>query len=220
MPREEDQKLLAELMFVSEQMKNQIKELQALDGIAARAAALNEVDTEKILENLNRVSLTRISHEIIKNLKEELQKSRNEIITAAAGAEAAAKELSKQSENLRLASDSFLNLDNMSDDLNTLVSNVKNWKTKTIYGATALGLFFGLLSGVLVSNIGTLLSNSPTPQIIQNAELLTPKFGKIAVLPDEKNKNKFYLAFGAKELTQVEFLEENGVKYIVLHSQK
>lgn len=217
MSREEDKELLSNLIFANKKFAENLEELKKLDGMAARAAALNEVDTEKILENLNRVSLTRISHEIIKKLKEELEQSREQIITSAAGAEAAAKELSKQSENLRVASDSFMNLDNMADDLNNLVKNVQKWKTKTIYGAVGLSLFFGLFSGVFVSNISSIFAE----QAIRNAEILTPKFGAISTLQNKTDPNIYYFAFDGKKIKpQIETFEKDGVRYILFEGQK
>lgn len=218
MSREEDRKLLAELMFVGEQFKSNLAELKKLDGLAARAAALNEVDTEKIMQRLDNVSFTQISRKIVDTIRAELEQSRREILTAANEAAAAAKDLSQKSELLKESSDSLMQIDNMADNLQEVAKDIKNWRVKNIYAAIALSLFFGLASGAIVSNIGSLFTPSQT---IQNAELLTKKFGKIAVLPHDSDPKTFYFAFGSKELSpEVQTLEQDGVRYIMFQSQK
>jgi hypothetical protein len=215
--REEDRKLLVELMFVGEQLKGNLSELQKLDGIAARAAALNEIDTQKIMDRLNSVSFTQIERKIVDTIREDLSKTRDEILTAAGEAEAAAKELTQKTELLKESSDSMLQIDNMADNLEEVSKNIKSWRIKNMYAAIGLSLFFGISATAIVSNIGSLFTSTES---IQNAQILTPKFGKIAVLPHKTDPSIFYLAFGSKELTRVETMEENEIKYIVIHSQK
>lgn len=218
MSRDEDKKLLAELMFVSEKIQKQIEELQSLDGIAARAAALNEIDTEKIMDRLNSVSFTQIERKIVDTIREDLKQTRTEILTAAAAAEAAARELSQKTELFKESSDSLMQIDNMSEVLEETSKDIKNWRIKNMYAAIALSLFFGTAAGTIVSNIGSLFTSS---QPIENAQILTPKFGKIGVLPHKSDPNMFYMAFDSQKLKpEVESFEQNGVRYILFQSQK
>lgn len=221
MSREEDKELLSNLIFANKKFAENLEELKKLDGLAARAAALNEVDTQKILESLDKVGFTQISRKIVDTIREQLEASRVEIAASSQKAEAAAKDLSQKTELLKESSDSLLQIDNMASDLDDLVKSVKNWKMKNIYAAIGLSLFFGIASGSIASYFILNLSNSNEAQTIQNAELLTPKFGKIAVLPHDTNPNIFYFAFGAKELKkEVQTLEKDGVRYIMFQSQK
>lgn len=215
--REEDRKLLVEFMFVGEQLKGNLAELQKLDGIAARAAALNEIDTQKIMEKLNDVSFTQISRKIVDTIREDLKQTRTEILTAAGEAGAAAKELAQKTELLKESSDSMLQIDNMADNLEEVSKYIKSWRIKNMYAAIGLSLFFGLAAGAIVSNIGSLFTPS---QAIQNAEILAP-FGKISAIQNGKDPNMYYFAFDAKKLKpEVESFEQNGVRYILFQSKK
>lgn len=218
--REEDRKLLVELMFVGEQLKGNIVELRKLDGIAQRAKALNEIDTEKIMDRLNSVSFTQIERKIVDTIREDLKQTRTEILSAADEAAAAAKDLSQKTELLKESSDSLLQIDNMASDLDDLVKSVKNWKMRNIYAAISLSLFFGIASGSIASYFILNLSNSEV-QAIENAQILTPKFGKIGVLPHKSDPNMFYMAFDSQKLKpEVESFEQYGVRYIMFKSQK
>ncbi len=208
--------IVSSLTAVEMQLQNNVLELKKLDNISARAKAINEVDTDKILSQFEKINFDQITHKIVDTLQKQLESQRVQISKSSSSVELASAELTKKSENLILVADGFKNLDNMADDLSEFIASVKKWRNKNMFIAIGLSLFFGLFSGVFVSNFETFFKEEP----IQNGHLLTPKFGKIAVLPDDKNKDKFYLAFGAKELTQVEILEENAVKYIVIHAQK
>jgi hypothetical protein len=219
MSREEDKKLLAELMFVGEQLQGNIAELKKLDGLAARAGALNEIDTQKIMDRLNSVSFTQIERKIVDTIREDLSRTRSEILASASAAADAAKELSKKTELLKESSDSLLQIDNMASDLDTLVKSVKNWKTKTIYGAIGLSLFFGISSGAIVSNMGTIFAPTP-PESIENAQILSSKFGKIVALQDQQSPKMYYIAIPShSKIKDVVSFVDNNTRYIRIESK-
>lgn len=209
--------VVAALTAAEMQMQNNLNELKTLDGLAQKAEALSKIDTESILAKMDGLNYTQIARKITGDIREELQKTRLEILKSADEAAAAAKDLATKTELLKESSDSLMQIENMNDTLKEVANSIKNWRIKNMYAAIGLSLFFGIVAGTIVSNIGALFTPSQT---IQNAELLTPKFGKIAVLPHDSDPNTFYIAFGAKELNNVETLEQDGVKYIVIHSQK
>lgn len=218
--REEDKELLSNLIFANKKFAENLEELKKLDGLTARAAALNEIDTHKILEKLNDVSFTQISRKIVDTIREDLAKTRTEILTAADGAAAAAKELSQKTELLKESSDSLLQIDNMADSLEEVSKNIKTWRIKNVYAAIGLSLFFGLAAGAIVSNVGSLFTNTP-PQAIQGGQILTPVFGSVGVLPHKTDPNIFYFAFDAQKIKpEIESFEQNGVRYILFQSQK
>ncbi len=220
MTREEDRELLSNLIFANKKFAENLEELKKLDGISARAAALNEIDTHKILEKLNDVSFTQIARKITGDIREELQKTRLEILKSADEAAAAAKDLAAKTKQLKESSDSLMQIDNMADNLEEVSKNIKSWRIKNMYAAIGLSLFFGLAAGAIVSNIGSLFTPSPS-QAIQNADILTPKFGKIGVLPHKTDPNMFYMAFDSQKLKpEVESFEQNGVRYILFQSQQ
>lgn len=213
--------VVAALTAIEMQLQSNVGELKKLDGIAARANELAKIDTPAILNQLNQLSFTQISRKIVDSIREQLESSRAEMAQSTQKVEAAAKDLSQKTELLKESSDSLLEINNMSDSLNQIENSIKNWRIKTTYAAIAFSIFGGLVSGVVVSNIGSLFNSFTQTQTIQNAELLTPKFGKIAVLPHDTNPNVFYFAFGAKELKkEVQTIEKDGVRYIMFQSQK
>lgn len=149
MSREEDKKLLAELMFVGEQLKGNIIELQKLDGIAQRAKALNELDAQVIAQKLKDMSLTHVARLITDRLNEQFESQKKEIYASSAAAEAAAKDLSAKADNLRIVADGFNNLDNMSQELDEFVQKFKKMSVKNLYlgviAATVTGIFTGAI---------------------------------------------------------------------------
>lgn len=200
------------------QLQNNLVELKKLDGIAQKAEVLSQISTESILSKMDGLNYTQIARKITGDIREELQKTRLEILKSADEATAAAKDLAAKTELLKESSDSLLQIDNMAENLEEVAKDIKKWRIKSMYAAIALSLFFGIAAGTIASNIGSLFIPSQT---IQNADILTPKFGKIAVLSHDTNPNVFYFAFGAKELKkEVQTLEKDGVRYIMIQSQK
>lgn len=213
--------VVAALTAAEMQLQTNIVELKKLDGIAARANELAKIDTPAILSQLNQLSFTQISRKIVDSIREQLEQSRAEMAQSTQKVEAAAKDLAAKTQLLKESSDSLLQIDNMAEDLDDLVKSVKNWRIKSMYAAIGLSLFFGIASGSIASYFIQNFSNSNEAQAIQNAELLTPRFGKIAVLPHDTDPKIFYFAFGSKELKpEVQTLEKNGVRYIMFQSQK
>lgn len=211
MSREEDKELLSNLIFANKKFSENLAELKSLDGIAKRAEILTSINTETILAKMDGLNYTQIARKITSDIREELQKTRLDLIKSSEGASEAAKELSQKTQLLKESSDSLLQIDNMSDSLEELVKSVKQWKMRNIYAAISLSLLFGIASGSIVTTIITPTVSNDN-KIIKNAELLAP-FGEVAVLQNDKNKNIYYFAFAGK-IKKVESIEQNGVFYI------
>lgn len=216
MTREEDRELLSNLIFANKKFAENLDELKKLDSLAARAAALNEIDTHKILEKLNDVSFTQISRKIVDTIREDLKQQRSEILTAADGAAAAAKDLAAKTVLLKESSDSMLQIDNMSDSLSEVSKDIKSWRLRNIYAAIIVSLFFGLASGTIVSNISTLMS----PESIHDAQILTSRFGEIGAVQDNKTPKLYYIVIpDGKKVKEVVSFDEDGKRYIRIESK-
>jgi hypothetical protein len=216
MTREEDRELLSNLIFANKKFAENLDELKKLDALAARAAALNEIDTHKILEKLNDVSFTQISRKIVDTIREDLKQQRSEILTAADGAAAAAKDLAAKTVLLKESSDSMLQIDNMAENLEEVAKDIKNWRNKSMFIAIGLSLFFGIASGTIASNISVLMS----PESIQNAQILKSKFGKIAALRDEQNPKLYYLVIPEHhKIKEVVSFVDNDMRYIKIEAK-
>lgn len=216
MTREEDKELLSNLIFANKKFAENLEELRKLDGIATRAKALNELDTQAIAQKLQDMSLTHVSKLIVTKLNEQFESQKTELLKSSAVAEQAAIDLSKKAENLRVVADGFQNLDNMSDSLSEVSKDIKNWRIKNMYAAIGLSLFFGLVGGTIVSNIGSLFRT----EIVENTQILEP-FGKIAAIQNAKDPNMFYFAFDTKKIKpEVESFEQNGVRYILFEVKR
>lgn len=200
------------------QLQNNLVELKKLDGIAKKAEILSEISTESILSKMDGLNYTQIARKITGDIREELQKTRLEILKSADEAAGAAKDLAAKTELLKESSDSLMQIDNMSENLEEVAKAIKKWRIKNMYAAIALSLFFGISAGAIVSNVGSLFTSS---QPIENAQILTQKFGKIGVLPHKTDPNMFYMAFDSQKIKpDVESFEQNGVHYILFQAQK
>lgn len=193
------------------QLQNNIAELRKLDNLAARAKAIESLDTQKITEQIEKLGFTQIARKITDGLKTELEAQKKEIYTSSSTLETAAKDLNKKAEQLRVVADGFKNLDNMQDDLADFTKSVKNWRIKNMYAAIGLSLFFGLSGGTIVSNINTMLS----PESIQNAKILTSKFGEIGAIRDNRDPKWYYLVIpDGQKVKEVVSFTEDGKRYI------
>ncbi len=150
MTREEDRELLSNLIFANKKFAENLEELKKLDGIAKKAEVINDID-EKIISQLEKVNMIRISHEITKSLKEELEKQRSQIAQSATAAEDAAKDLSKKAENLTVVADGFNNLDNMSQDLDEFVKKFKKMSSKSLFLGITVATVVGIFAGGVLS---------------------------------------------------------------------
>lgn len=208
--------VVAALTAAEMQMLNTLIELRKLDNLASRAKILSELDTSKILEQLEKVGFTQIARKITDNLKSELEAQKKEIYTSSSALETAAKDLNKKAENLTIVADGFKNLDNMADDLQDFAKSVKKWRNKNMFIAIGLSLFFGVVSGAIVSNINTIMS----PESIQNAQILKSKFGEIVALRDEQNTKLYYLAIPEHQKIKevVSFIQDN-TRYIKIEAK-
>lgn len=208
--------VVAALTAAEMQLQNNLTELKKLDGIASRAKILAELDTQKILEQLEKVGFTQIARKITDGLKAELEAQKKEIYTSSSALESAAKDISTKAENLRIVADGFKNLDNMADDLQEFTKSVKNWRNKSMFIAIGLSLFFGVVSGAIVSNINTIMS----PESIQNAQILKSKFGEIVALRDEQNQKLYYLAIPEhQKIKEVISFVQDDVRYIKIEAK-
>jgi len=208
--------VVAALTAAEMQLQNNLTELKKLDGIASRAKILAELDTQKILEQLEKVGFTQIARKITDGLKAELEAQKKEIYTSSSALESAAKDLNKKAENLIIVADGFKNLDNMADDLQEFTKSVKNWRNKSMFIAIGLSLFFGIASGTIVSNINTIMS----PESIQNAQILKSKFGEIVALRDDQNPKLYYLAIPEhKKIKEVVSFVQDNTRYIKIEAK-
>ncbi|MDD3855999.1 hypothetical protein [Sulfurimonas sp.] len=198
------------------QLQNNLGELKKLDNLASRAKILSELDTSKILEQLEKVGFTQIARKITDNLKSELETQKKEIYTSSSALETATKDLNKKAENLIIVADGFKNLDNMADDLQDFTKSVNRWRNKSMFIALGLSLFFGLSSGVFVSNINSIFA----AESIQNAQILKSKFGEIVALQDEQNPKLYYLAIPEHQKIKevVSFVQDN-TRYIKIEAK-
>lgn len=208
--------VVAALTAAEMQLQNNIVELKKLDGIAARAKAIESLDTQKITEQIEKLGFTQIARKITDGLKAELEAQKKEIYTSSSALETAAKYLNQKAENLRVVADGFKNLDNMQDDLQDFTKSVKNWRNKSMFIAIGLSLFFGVVSGAIVSNINTIMS----PESIQNAQILKSKFGEIVALRDEQNPKLYYLAIPEhKKIKEVVSFVQDETRYIKIEAK-
>lgn len=208
--------VVAALTAAEMQLQNNIVELKKLDNLAARAKAIESLDTQKITEQIEKLGFTQIARKITDGIKSELETQKKEIYTSSAAIEAAAKDLNKKAEELRVVADGFRNLDNMADDLSDFTKSVKNWRNKSMFIAIGLSLFFGLVSGTIVSNINTIMS----PESIQNAQILKSKFGEIVALRDEQNPKLYYLAIPEhKKIREISSFVQDDVRYIKIEAK-
>lgn len=208
--------VVAALTAAEMQLQNNIVELKKLDGLAAKAKAIESLDTKKITEQIEKLGFTQIAKKITDGLKSELEAQKKEIYTSSATIETAAKNLSEKAENLRVVADGFKNLDNMADDLADFTKSVKNWRNKSMFISIGLSLFFGLVSGTIVSNINTIMS----PESIQNAQILKSKFGEIVALHDKQNPKLYYIAIPEhKKIKEVTSFVQGDVRYIKIESK-
>lgn len=198
------------------QLQNNISELKKLDNLAVRLKSIESLDTHVIAEKLKDMSLTHVSKLIVSKMTEDIDTLKKEIYASSAAAEAAAKDLNKKAENLRVVADGFNNLDNMSQDLQDFTNSVKKWRNKSMFIAIGLSLFFGLTSGAIVSNISVLMSS----ESIENAKILTEKFGEIGALHDTRDPKLYYFVIpdGAKVKEVVSFTED-GKRYIRIEAK-
>lgn len=208
--------VVAALTAAEMQLQNNIAELKKLDNLAARAKAIESLDTQKITEQIEKLGFTQIARKITDGLKTELEAQKKEIYTSSSTLETAAKDLNKEAEELRIVADGFKNLDNMADNLQEFTKSVKNWRNKSMFIAIGLSLFFGLASGTIVSNINTIMS----PESIQNAQILKSKFGEIVALRDEQNPKLYYLAIPEHQKIKevVSFVQDN-TRYIKIEAK-
>lgn len=151
MSREEDKELLSNLIFANKKFAENLEELKKLDGIASRAKAINDVDTSKILEQLDLVSFTQISRKIVDKLNEQLESQNKEVYKSAAAAQEAAKTLTSKAENLAVVADGFNNLDNMSQDLDAFTKKFKQMSVKSLYLGVIVATVVGIFAGGVLS---------------------------------------------------------------------
>ena len=208
--------VVAALTAAEMQLQNNIVELKKLDNLAARAKAIESLDTQKIIEQIEKLGFTQIARKITDSLKSELETQKKEIYTSSSALETATKDLNKKAENLIIVADGFKNLDNMADDLQDFTKSVKKWRNKNMFIAIALSLFFGLSSGVFVSNINSIFA----AESIQNAQILKSKFGEIVALRDEQNPKLYYLAIPEHQKIKevVSFVQDN-TRYIKIEAK-
>lgn len=133
------------------QLQNNLGELKKLDNLASRAKILSELDTSKILEQLEKVGFTQIARKITDSLKTELEAQKKEIYTSSAALEGAAKDLSVKAENLRIVADGFKNLDNMSDDLQEFIQKFKKMSGKNLFLGVIVATITGIFAGGVLS---------------------------------------------------------------------
>lgn len=208
--------VVAALTAAEMQLQNNIAELKKLDGLAARAKAIESLDTQKITEQIEKLGFTQIARKITDGLKSELETQKKEIYTSSSAVEMAAKDLNKKAENLIVVADGFKNLDNMADDIQEFTKSVKKWRNKNMFIAIGLSLFFGIASGTIVSNISVLMS----PESIQNAQILKSKFGEIVALHDKQNPKLYYLAIPEhKKIKEVISFVQDDVRYIKIEAK-
>lgn len=228
MTREEDKKLLAELMFVGEQLKGNIAELRKLDGIAKRAEALNEIDTHAIAKKLEDVSFSNVSYLIVKKLNEQFEAQTAEISKGANAAEAAAKNLSEKAENLRVVADGFNNLDNMSQNLDEFVKKFKSMSVKNLYLGVILATVTGIFTGGILSYASQTVGvgNPATPAAaasegVYGGEILAKKFGEVGAVQDNRDPKLYYIVIpDGSKVREVASFVEDGKRFIRIEAKK
>lgn len=229
MTREEDKELLSNLIFANKKFEENLEELRKLDGIAARAKAIESLDTQVIAQKLKDMSLTHVSRLITDRLNEQFEAQRSEIVKGASAAEAAAKDLSEKAENLRIVADGFNNLDNMSQNLDEFVKKFKSMSVKNLYLgviiATVVGIFSGGILAYAAQTVGV------NPQVAQAAttgeeninggEILIKKFGEVGAIQDTRDPRWYYIVIpDSSKVKEVTSFVEDGKRYIRVESKK
>ncbi len=229
MTREEDRELLSNLIFANKKFEENLEELRKLDNIAARAKAIESLDTQVIAQKLKDMSLTHVSRLITDRLNEQFESQRVEIVKGAAAAEAAAKDLSAKAENLRIVADGFNNLDNMASDLDEFVKKFKSMGVKNLYLgviiATVVGIFTGGILSYAAQTVGV------NPQVAQAAattgeeninggEILFKKFGEVGAIQDNRDPRWYYIVIpDGQKVREVTSFVEDGKRYIRIESK-
>lgn len=226
MTREEDKKLLAELMFVGEQLKGNIAELRKLDNIAKRAEALNEIDIHAIAKKLEDVSFSNVSYLIVKKLNEQFESQTAVISKGANAAEAAAKDLSAKAENLRVVADGFNNLDNMSQNLDEFVKKFKSMSVKNLYLGVVVATVVGIFTGGILSHASQTVGKPATPDAaasegVYGGEILAKKFGEVGAIQDNRDPKLYYIVIpDGSKVKEVASFTEDGKRFIRIESKK
>lgn len=223
MSREEDKELLSNLIFANRKFEENLEELRKLDGIAARAKALNEIDTQAIVRRLEDVSFSNVSYLIVKKLNEQFEAQAAEIAKGAAAAEAAAKDLSQKAENLRVVADGFNNLDNMSQNLDEFVRKFKSMSVKNLYlgviVATVTGIFAGGILSYSYQTVGK--PTATAAEGVHGGEVLAQKFGEIGAIQDNRDPRMYYIVIpDGSKVREVASFVEDGKRYIRIESKK
>ncbi|MEA3450606.1 MAG: hypothetical protein U9Q83_01740, partial [Bacteroidota bacterium] len=182
---EEQQKLLTELIYANEQLKNNIKQLQDLQNINSVLSKLEEfqnIDVDFIKNSINQIDFNRAGIDIFKGVNQNIQ---NQILNLDKNVAI----VKQKNEDFEVAIDGLSQITEMSSEIQNISKYIKNYKTKTVLGISSLALLFGLFSGVFVSNFKDYLVSNEFINFAQKYDAKIIKDGQNQYLEFPQNTN-------------------------------
>lgn len=164
-----------------------------------------ENSNAKLTETINKIDLSQIEKKIDKKFDENISKN--------------IKELEKASEKFATWGKEFKDPDifEIVDKINEFEKFItKEFKFKSIIFLSLVGFFAAAIVGYYT---GQMLVDSKCKQVVENADILSPKFGQITAYPHQKDPNIFYIGFEKSKLkSKIESFEQGDTRYILIEA--
>lgn len=147
MTREDEKKLLTDLMFANEQLAANLKELKKLDQLTQKISELEKIDTKAIVRQIQDLNAEELIDALYQKINHQIRSMGDRVAQAGRKVEGAGDKLLSSAKELNETSSNLMQLENIAKSIKKIEDFDKSYRQKSWYIGLAVAIFTGIFAG-------------------------------------------------------------------------